>query len=289
MAETSNFGKALAAGRYEKAPGQVSHPRSPNADPVEPRRHLAEKRRPSQSIADAVELDAMKVVEKPLILIAGDDAFVSLLKYLIEQEGFQTIVASDEASIFTRVNLHKPDLIAHVSGRSPEMAVSLFDKIIADPRTQRTPLLMMMSDEVGAAELRQRSTSTRDVLLKPFVPEEIVRRINALMRAHVTATDDILSFIDISMNLRSHRVYRGARKIHLGPVEYRLLQHFLSNPRQVFSRKQLLEIVWGHGIHVVLRTVDVHVGRLRKRLAQGDEPNYIRTVRGAGYSLDSEE
>lgn len=240
--------------------------------------------------ADAtVDFKAMRPSERPLILLAGDDAFLGLLKYVIEQEGFDTLVANDDDRVYSLANTHKPDLITLVSSRALGPALEMYKRICDDSRTSHVPILMLMSDTDAAKNLKLQSTATRDFILKPFAPGEIIRRIKALLQAQLSAAGDVISFRDITMNLRSHRVYRGSRKIHLGPVEYRLLHHFLNNPGQVFSRKQLLELVWGRDIHVVLRTVDVHVGRLRRRLNMGGETNYLRTVRAAGYSLDPEE
>jgi len=120
--------------------------------------------------------------------------------------------------------------------------------------------------------------------------EALLARIRALLRrAGGPAARERLGFQDLSLDQDAHRVTRGGRAVHLGPTEYRLLEHFMLNPRRVFSREQLLDAVWGRDIHVELRTVDVHIRRLRKAINGPGEPDLIRTVRSAGYALDSEE
>ena len=138
-------------------------------------------------------------------------------------------------------------------------------------------------------KIRGLNVGADDYLTKPFSLPELLARIRALLRRVQPAqTKGSLNFEDISMDLTAHRVTRGERPIHLGPTEFRLLQYFLQHPRCVFSREELLNAVWGRDIYVEPRTVDVHIRRLRKALNSDNEADIIRTVRAAGYALDTE-
>ena len=128
-----------------------------------------------------------------------------------------------------------------------------------------------------------------DYVTKPFAPEELIARIQAVMRrARPALADERLMYSNIEMNLVEHKVNRGDRAVVLGPTEFRLLRHFLENPGRVFSREQLIDSVWGHGIFIDSRTVDVHIRRLRKALNGAGELDVIRSVRAAGYARDAE-
>ena len=137
-------------------------------------------------------------------------------------------------------------------------------------------------------KVRGLDSGADDYITKPFSPAELIARIRAVLRrANPALEGEKLTFADLSMDLAAHRVHRGERAIHLGPTEYRLLRHMLQQPGRVFSREQLLDAVWGRDVYVELRTVDVHIRRLRKALNDKTEPDLIRTVRSAGYSLDA--
>jgi two-component system phosphate regulon response regulator PhoB len=128
-----------------------------------------------------------------------------------------------------------------------------------------------------------------DYVTKPFSMNELLARLRAVMRRIRPAlADDKVQCGDILMDRVSHRVKRAGREVHLGPTEFRILDHLMQHPGRVFSREQLLDAVWGSDVYVEARTVDVHIGRLRKALIAGDEPDPIRTVRSAGYALDVE-
>ena len=129
-----------------------------------------------------------------------------------------------------------------------------------------------------------------DYMVKPFSPNELIARINALLRRHSRNKSNNLSLIvsDLFLDLKEHKAYRDKKRINLGPTEFKLLKFFMENPKRVFSREQLLDSVWGHGIFVEFRTVDTHIRRLRKAINLPNLPDAIRTVRSAGYSLDLE-
>jgi two-component system phosphate regulon response regulator PhoB len=136
--------------------------------------------------------------------------------------------------------------------------------------------------------IRGLDSGADDYIVKPFSPNELIARAKAVLRrASPALSEDKLSYEDISMDLSEHKVLRDETPVHLGPTEYRLLRVLMERPGRVFSREQLLDKVWGRDIHVEVRTVDVHIRRLRKALSVDEKPDFIRTVRAAGYSLDS--
>jgi two-component system phosphate regulon response regulator PhoB len=139
-------------------------------------------------------------------------------------------------------------------------------------------------------KLRGLDSGVDDYVTKPFSPAELIARVRAVLRRTASGfAGEVLEFEDLVMDLASHRVRRGNRDIHLGPTEFRLLRHLLRSPGRVFTREQMLDAAWGHDVYIELRTVDVHIRRLRKALNDHNEPDLIRTVRSAGYSLDRPE
>ena len=137
--------------------------------------------------------------------------------------------------------------------------------------------------------VRGLNTGADDYITKPFNMDALLARMRALLRrSNAMPTKGRLAFHDITMDLAAHRVSRNARPIHLGPTEFRLLEFFMQHPRRVFSREELLDAVWGPDIHVEPRTVDVHIRRLRKSINGPGELDLVRTVRAAGYALDTE-
>ena len=140
-----------------------------------------------------------------------------------------------------------------------------------------------------ADRVRGLETGADDYVTKPFAPKELIARIHAVMRrARPALSEERLTYRDIEMNLTEHKVTRRDRAVVLGPTEFRLLRHFMEHPGRVFTRDQLIDSVWGHGIYIDSRTVDVHIRRLRKELNGKGDQDVIRTVRSAGYSLDAE-
>ena len=150
------------------------------------------------------------------------------------------------------------------------------------------PIIILSAKGEEEDKVRGLNTGADDYVTKPFSPAELIARVNSLLRRSTSSGKKTLEFMDISINLNHHKVYRGEKKIHLGPTEYKLLKHLMENPGRVYSREQLLDSVWGHGIYVESRTVDTHIRRLRKAINTSGKQNYIRTVRSAGYSIDSE-
>jgi two-component system phosphate regulon response regulator PhoB len=152
---------------------------------------------------------------------------------------------------------------------------------------RNTPIIMLTARGEEPDRIRGLDTGADDYIVKPFSMSELLARIRAVMRrVRPSLVEDVIQCGGIAMDRGSHRVKRGGRDIHLGPTEYRLLDQLMQHPGRVFSREQLLDAVWGSDIYVEARTVDVHVGRLRKALNEPGERDPIRTVRSAGYSFD---
>ena len=226
---------------------------------------------------------------KRLLLVEDDRPLADLVKYHFDREGFTVISTSagDEALIL--VDEVKPDLVIldwMIEGVS---GIEVCRRLRRNPATQNLPILMLTARGDEEDRVRGLETGADDFVTKPFSPKELIARANALLRrARPNLAAKMLRYQGIEMDLVAHRVRRDGRSIALGPTEYRLLRHFLENPQRVFSRQQLLEAVWPHSEEIELRTVDVHVRRLRVALEADQGSAVIRTVRSEGYSLDAD-
>ena len=224
----------------------------------------------------------------PLILIVEDEPpLVEMLKYNFESAGFRTSVATDGQEALFQAEELTPDLIL-LDWMLPEYSgIEICRKLRDREATKSVPIIMLTARSEEDDRILGLNSGADDYVVKPFSPKELVARVQAtLRRSQPGFAEDKLVYADLTMDLDAHKVFRSEMPIHLGPTEYRLLQVFMQRPSRVFSREQLLDSVWGRGIYVEERTVDVHIRRLRKALNENDRPNIIRTIRGAGYSLD---
>jgi two-component system phosphate regulon response regulator PhoB len=224
----------------------------------------------------------------PKILIVEDEpALVTLLRYNLEREGYEVSEAGDGEEGMLRISEDKPDLVI-LDWMLPLLSgIEVCRRLRRAPETRALPVLMLTARGEEADKVRGLDCGADDYMTKPFSPTELIARMRALLRrAQPGLSQEILHFADLSVNLAAHKVHRGAREIHLGPTEFRLLHHFMRHPGRVFSREQILDAVWGRDVYVELRTVDVHIRRLRKALNASGEADLIRTVRAAGYALD---
>lgn len=222
------------------------------------------------------------------ILVVEDEAsLATLLSYNLEKAGYAVSVATTGEDAMLLLEEEPPDLVLldwmlpHVSG------IEICRRLRRMPQTRDLPVIMLTARGEEADRIRGLDTGADDYVTKPFSPSELVARIRALLRrARPAFSANELAAGDLVMDLEGYRVHYEDKEVDLGPTEFRLLRHFMEHPGRVYSREQILNAVWGHDIHVEERTVDVHVGRLRKALrAAGKDP--IRTVRGAGYSLEA--
>lgn len=226
----------------------------------------------------------------PTILVVEDEAaLVTMLRYNLEKQGFRVDEAGDGEEALVRIVETKPDLVL-LDWMLPSLSgIEVCRQIRRRPATRDLPIIMLTARTEDQDMVRGLNTGADDYIIKPFSTEALLARIRALLRRTTPAMDKgSLSFHDISMDLASHRVTRAGHAVHLGPTEYRLLEFFLQHPRRVFAREELLDAVWGQDIHVEPRTVDVHIRRLRKALNGEGLLDVVRTVRSAGYALDTE-
>jgi two-component system phosphate regulon response regulator PhoB len=225
---------------------------------------------------------------KPRILIVEDEeALVTLLRYNLEAAGYDvdTVTRGDEADV--RLKESTPDVVI-LDWMLPGLSgIELCRRLRTRPETKTLPIIMLTARGEESERVRGLATGADDYIVKPFSVPELLARVSALLRRSAPErVADVLSFGDLALDREKKRVSRAGRAIDLGPTEYRLLEFLMERPGRVFSRGQLLDGVWGSEIYIDERTVDVHVGRLRKALSRGDESDPIRTVRGTGYALD---
>jgi two-component system phosphate regulon response regulator PhoB len=226
----------------------------------------------------------------PTIVIAEDeDALATLLQYNLEKEGYRVLIAGDGEEALIVIDEHKPDILL-LDWMLPKVSgIEVCRRLRQKTETRNLPILILTARGEESDRIRGLDTGADDYVVKPFSMTELLARIRAVLRRiRPGLADDRLAHGDIVVDRVSHRVKRQGKEVHLGPTEFRLLDHLIQHPGRVFSREQLLDAVWGSDVYVEARTVDVHIGRLRKALNSGTEQDPIRTVRSAGYSLDME-
>ena len=228
------------------------------------------------------------VTKKTILVVEDDKSLLPMITYNIEKNGFQVKSATNGE-----------DALLLIKEEIPSLAI--FDWMIPEPNglelckilrrkqeTSNLPIIMLTAREEEEDRIRGLEYGADDYISKPFSPAELIARIKALIRRSTSSQNNILEFEDIKIFDNEHKVFRGKTRVHLGPTEYNLLRHLMENPCRVFSREQLLDSVWGHGIYVERRTVDTHIRRLRKALNIEGKKNFIRTVRSSGYSIDKD-
>jgi two-component system phosphate regulon response regulator PhoB len=221
-----------------------------------------------------------------VLVVEDEDALATLLEYNLGKEGYRVSLAPDGEEALLRVDEEAPDLVI-LDWMLPKVSgIEVCRRLRQGPKTRNIPIIMLTARGEETDRIRGLDTGADDYVVKPFSMSELTARVRAVLRRiRPGLTEDVARYNDIVIDRVAHRVRREGREIHLGPTEFRLLDHFMRHPGRVFSREQLLDAVWGSEIYVEARTVDVHIGRLRKALgAEGADP--IRTVRSAGYSLD---
>jgi two-component system, OmpR family, phosphate regulon response regulator PhoB len=229
--------------------------------------------------------------QAPLVLVVEDEsALVTLLRYNLEREGFRVAEARDGEEAMLQIAEQMPDLVL-LDWMLPLMSgIEVCRQLRRLPETRRLPIVMLTARGEEGDKLRGLDAGADDYVTKPFSPSELIARLRAVLRrARPEREGETLQYQDLMMDLASHRVRRNGREVHLGPTEFRLLRHLLENQGRVFSREQLLDMVWGRDVYVEPRTVDVHIRRLRKAINSEKENDLIRTVRAAGYALDLAE
>ncbi|HEY0053684.1 MAG TPA: phosphate regulon transcriptional regulator PhoB [Caulobacteraceae bacterium] len=225
-----------------------------------------------------------------ILVVEDEDALATLLQYNLEKEGYTVALAGDGEDGLIQASERAPDLIV-LDWMLPKVSgIEVCRRLRGRPETRNTPIIMLTARSEESDRVRGLDTGADDYLTKPFSTAELLARIRAVLRRiRPGLAEDRLVHGDIMVDRVSHRVKRAGKEVHLGPTEFRLLEHFMHHPGRVFSREQLLDAVWGSDVYVEARTVDVHVGRLRKALMASGGVDPVRTVRSAGYSLDLEE
>jgi two-component system, OmpR family, phosphate regulon response regulator PhoB len=222
-----------------------------------------------------------------IMIVEDEEPLTLLLRYNLEAEGYAVDVAArgDEAEV--KLKEAAPDLVV-LDWMLPGMSgIELCRRLRARPETERLPIIMLTARGEESERIRGLATGADDYIVKPFSVPELVARIGALLRrARPERVAARLAAGDLELDRDTRRVSRASREVHLGPTEFRLLEFLMQSPGRVFSREQLLDGVWGRDVYIDERTVDVHVGRLRRALNRGRASDPIRTVRGTGYSFD---
>jgi two-component system phosphate regulon response regulator PhoB len=226
---------------------------------------------------------------QPHVLVVEDeDALSELLQYNLKKEGFRVSLAADGEEAMMLVEERQPDVVV-LDWMLPKISgIEVCRRIRSRHETRNLPIIMLTARGEEADRIRGLDTGADDYIVKPFLMKELFARVRAVLRRiRPGLAEDTVNVGDITIDRVAHRVVRAETEIHLGPTEFRLLDYLMQHPGRVFSREQLLDAVWGSDVYVEARTVDVHIGRLRKALSIGGELDPIRTVRSAGYALNA--
>ncbi|MEH6524496.1 MAG: phosphate regulon transcriptional regulator PhoB [Sneathiella sp.] len=225
-----------------------------------------------------------------LVLIVEDEApQAEMLSYNLNHEGFRTILVQNGNEALEAVAQHIPDVVI-VDWMLPERSgIEICRGLRGSPETKNIPIIMLTARGEESDRILGFDAGADDYVVKPYSPREIVARVKALLRRSKPKTSEgHLTLDDIVLDIVSHKVSRAGQSIHLGPTEFKILRVLMEKPGRVYSRENLLDRAWGRDIYVESRTVDVHMRRLRKALNANGASDVIRTVRGAGYAIDSE-
>jgi two-component system phosphate regulon response regulator PhoB len=228
-------------------------------------------------------------VSARILLVEDDAALAELVSWHLEREGHEVVRTPDGEEALLLATENTPDLVLldwMIEGLS---GIEVCRRLRRGEATAKVPVIMLTARGEEEDRIRGLSTGADDYVTKPFSPRELVARVAAVLRRTRPAlSGERLEYHGLEMDLAQHRVRRDGDTVPLGPTEYRLLRHFLEHPGRVFSRERLLDRVWGQDSEIELRTVDVHIRRLRKAINVGERADLIRTVRSAGYALDAE-
>jgi two-component system phosphate regulon response regulator PhoB len=224
-----------------------------------------------------------------VLVVEDEDSLATLLQYNLQKEGYDVALAGDGEEALLLVDERLPDLIV-LDWMLPKVSgIEVCRRLRQRNETRNVPILMLTARGEESDRVRGLDTGADDYVVKPFSMTELTARIRAVLRRlRPGLAEDRVRRGDILIDRVAHRVKRAGQEIHLGPTEFRLLDYLMQHPGRVFSREQLLDAVWGSDVYVEARTVDVHIGRLRKALGVSETDDPIRTVRSAGYSLDLE-
>ena len=224
----------------------------------------------------------------PYVLVVEDEeSLATLLQYNLEKEGYRVHVCADGEEALMTIDEKQPDIVV-LDWMLPKVSgIEVCRRIRQRAVTRNLPIIMLTARSEESDRIRGLDTGADDYIVKPFLMSELSARVRAVLRRiRPGLAEDRINHGDIVIDRSAHRVKRAGKDVHLGPTEFRLLDYFMQHPGRVFSREQLLNAVWGSDVYVETRTVDVHIGRLRRALTTAEEADPIRTVRSAGYALD---
>ena len=227
-------------------------------------------------------------MNKQVVIAEDDQALREILNYNLKKRGFDVRNASNGEEAMLLIKESIPHLLLLDWMMPPPSGIQICRQIRQNKSTNKLPIIILTARGEQDDKVLGLEAGADDYIVKPFSPSELLARIRALLRRSAinSSSESKLVQGSIQLDLNEHRVYRNNKIIHLGPTEFKLLKFFLENPGRVFSREQLLDAVWGHGIFIESRTVDTHIRRLRKAINFEGEKDFIRTVRSAGYSLE---
>lgn len=224
-----------------------------------------------------------------MLLVEDDVALAELLVWHFKREDFEITHTPDGEEALILAQERTPDIVLLDWMVENLSGIEVCRRLRRITETANIPIIMLTARGEEEDRVRGLETGADDYVTKPFSPRELIARVNAVLRrVRPALAGEVLTFADIEMDTVGHKVRRGGDPVQLGPTEFRLLRHLLEHPGWVFSRERLLDSVWGQDSDIELRTVDVHIRRLRKAINVGGRPDIIRTVRSAGYSLDAE-
>jgi two-component system phosphate regulon response regulator PhoB len=223
-----------------------------------------------------------------VLIVEDEKALAEILEYNFKKEGYAVDTASDGEIALDKIIFKAPDLVI-LDWMLPKLSgIELCKKVRSNKKIKNIPIIMLTARGEEEDRLKGLEMGADDYVTKPFSINELLARAKAVLKRirPIFAEEEVI-FEDIKINIGTHKVFRNSKEIKLGPTEFNLLRFFMENISRVFSRQQLLNHVWKHDALVELRTVDVHVRRLRKSLNAGNQKDFIRTVRSAGYSFGS--
>ena len=229
----------------------------------------------------------VSTVQPYILVVEDEEALSTLLHYNLDKEGYRVELCADGEEALIRIDEKQPDLVI-LDWMLPSVSgIEVCRRIRQRSGTRNLPVIMLTARGEETDRVRGLDTGAADYIVKPFLMSELAARVRAVLRRiRPGLAEDRIRHGDIIIDRSAHRVKRGGKDVHLGPTEFRLLDYFMQHPGRVFSREQLLNAVWGSDVYVETRTVDVHIGRLRRALTTEESLDPIRTVRSAGYALD---
>ena len=229
------------------------------------------------------------MMKAKIFIVEDEPSIVQLVKYNLEKENFKVLVSNNGEEGLQEIKKTEPDLIL-LDWMLPDLSgIDICKALRKDTKFKNVPIIMLTARSQEEDKVLGLNVGADDYLPKPFSNLELIARVNALLRrSKPSIAEDIVSFQDLKIDRLQRKVFRGNVEINLGPTEYKLINFFVKNPSRVYSREQLLENIWTSSINVELRTVDVHIRRLRKAINLSGTKDLIRTVRSAGYALDPE-